>query len=110
MKDMTITSEEKKDRSQHSIVCDEPQYPYGLKLRFDPESYKKLGMSEPPKIGAKVMVMGYGKVCEVEQHEYEGDVPKTSIEIQLMGVEVKSKESEESAEKKDTANEFYKES
>lgn len=110
MKDMMITTEEKKDRHEHSIVCDEPQYPYGLKMRFDHESFKKLGMSEPPKVGTKVMVMGYGKVCGVDQVEYEGDMPKTSMEIQLMAVEIKPKEAEEQAEKKDMAGEFYKES
>lgn len=114
MKDMTISTEEKKDRHEHSIVCDEPQYPYGLRINFDPDSYKKLGLSEPPKVGTKMMVMGYGKVCSVNQNEMEGDVPRTSMEIQIMAVELKAKDQmdEESEEKdeKDVASKLYKES
>lgn len=109
MKDMVITTEEKKDRQEHSIVCDVPKYPYGLKLHFDHESFKKLGMAEPPKVGTKMMVMAYAEVCGVDQQKYEGDVPKISMGLQIMEVELKEKEENrsEDGEKRDVASELY---
>lgn len=103
MKSMKISSEEKKEMSLPSVVSDKPKYPYGLKLHFDETSFAKLEM-EAPRVGEKFMVLAYAEVCDVHQEKYEGDVPRYSMTLQLMDVDLKKKEQEE---KKSVANELY---
>lgn len=102
MKDMMISDMEKKENSEHLVMSDEPKYPYGLKLYFDENSYKKLGLSEAPMVGQKFMLIANAEVCEVRQSRYEGDEVKMCMEMQIMEIDIKPKEKE-----KDIANELY---
>jgi len=94
VRDMSISPEEKRDEAQPSVVSDSPRYPYGLKIHFDEKSFKKLGLSEVPKVGDKYMILAYAEVCDMHQNKKEGDEMHLSMGMQLTEVEVKKKEKE----------------
>jgi hypothetical protein len=100
---MEISSEEKKEMAQPSVVSSAPKYPYGLKIHFDEDSFSKLGI-EPPKVGTKFMVLAIAEVCDVHQEKYDGDVPRVSVGMQITDIDLKSKEKEES---EDIAGKLY---
>ena len=90
-----ITAEEKKNMSIESCVSDRPKYPYGLKLHFNSESFKKLDMSEAPQVGEKYMILAYAEVCDVQQEKYEGDEKSISFGLQIMDIDLKKKNNDD---------------
>lgn len=107
MKSMMMSESEKKEMNEYSVVSDRPKYPYNLKLRIDPETYKKLEMGEPPKIGEKFMVLAQAEVCEVEMYRKEGDEKEFNIELQITDMDLKSSDQKEESESKDMASKIY---
>ena len=99
---MKLSTEDKREDAQPSVVRDTPQYPYGLKIFFDERSYEKLQLSEPPKAGDKIAIIANTFVCEVRQSETEGDVPKYEMSLQITDIGLKQGALDESgSEKKD---------
>lgn len=90
MTDMKRTKKERKDESG-PMKYDGEEYPYGLSVRLDHHSLKKLGMHENlPKVGDKIKLHAHAHVVSVSQHNREGEGnPNTHVELQLrhMGVE-----------------------
>ena len=105
MTDMSVSTEEKKEMAEHSVVRDVEKYPYGLRLHLDSNSYKKLGISEVPTVGDKVAILAYAEVCDVHQNKYEGDEKQVSIGLQITDMEIKEKENDE--DKRSTADKLY---
>lgn len=95
MKDMVISSKEKKDMHVNSVVTDAPQYPYGLKLFIDERTYEKLELRKLPQVGEKFMIMAVAEVTHVSQTRNEGSEKSYSMELQIMGLDLKERESEE---------------
>lgn len=93
MKSLRLSEAEEKDHSEHSILSNQPQYPYGMKICIDPGTFKKLEMTVP-KVGQKFMVLAYAEVCEVRKIANEGDMAKYSVDLQLMEMDLKPKENE----------------
>ena len=97
MRDMMITAEEKKEASEHSIVRDEPKYPYGLKIHVDENTYEKLGLSDVPTVGEKYMIIAVAEVCDVHQAKYEGDEAKICMGLQITEMDIKKNKEEKNA-------------
>lgn len=60
-----------------------PKYPWGLELRLEESSLKKLGMDgELPEVGELCQIVGVGRVISVSQRESADNSSKT-VEIQI---------------------------
>lgn len=105
MKSMMISEEEKKEASVHSYIDDRPRYPYGLRLNIGPEEYKKLGLSDIPAVGGKMVMLAMVEIVSVYKEETKDDVPRMNIGLQITDMELK--EEEEKKEKKDPAKALY---
>lgn len=99
---MKISSEEKKDMHEESVVEGHSQYPYGLSLYFDKKSYKKLGLGGIPNIGDEFMIIGKAEVVELVKESFEGDDINICMKMQIKEVDLKKDE-----EKKDIATSIY---
>jgi len=96
MVDMKLSEMEKKEEAQDSVL-ERPNYPYGLRLHIDSETYKKLGLGEC-KIGEKLNVKGVGMVMSVSAEEVKGDEKEMSMSLQIVDLELSKEKSEKSAE------------
>lgn len=103
MMNMKVSAQEKKEMAAPSVVSDKEQYPYGLKIHLDSESYKKLGLKEAPKIGEKFMILAVAEVCDIHQEKYEGDVPEICMGMQITDMDLKKKDGED----RNIAKEIY---
>lgn len=49
-----------------------PDYPWGMRLRFDGALMAKLGMTDLPKVGDAVPIFGCMRVCETFSRDSDG--------------------------------------
>lgn len=87
MIDMKITEEEKKEQQQVSVLDDAANYPYGLKIQLDSESFAKLGIPVP-QIGQKMKMMAMVEVCSLSQNNYKGDAKEVEVSLQITDMEI----------------------
>jgi len=105
MKDMSLSIEEKKDKEVDSAI-DRADYPYGLKIHLDHDSYKKIGFTESPALGQKFVIMGVAEVMDVSKQSVQSE-DKISCTMQITHMDLKKKESEKETEKKDQGSILY---
>lgn len=98
MINLRITEEEKKDQASHSVLYDTPEYPYGLKLQIDPETYAKLGLKDAPQIGQKLILLAAVEVCGGYEEDQKGDVKGYSMTLQIEQMELKAASQSQQAE------------
>lgn len=91
----------KKEMAEHSI-SDMPEYPYGLNIRLDDESIKKLGISELPEVGSDMVVLAKVKVEEVSSRDSLNGNENTSISLQITDMSL-----EKNKERKPTTEVLY---
>lgn len=87
MIDMKISDMEKKEMASPSVLNDTADYPYGLRIHLDPESFKKLNIGVP-KIGTKMVMECVVEVMSVNAESYKGDEKKYSCGLQITAMEV----------------------
>lgn len=112
MINLAMSEMEKKEESQPmSALYDTPNYPYGLKIQIDAETYKKLGFTEPPDVDAKMMLMAKVEVCSVYKEPGKGDEKNYSMGLQITDMELKEMPEQESEETPESSVEdvIYKE-
>ncbi len=100
MKSMKINKEEKK--AVEANYMDGPDYPYGLELHIDSDTFKKLGMTEPPNPGQEFMVLAKASVQDVHQSKHADGKDHIHFRLQIEEMDLKEKEPEKeskSAEK-----------
>lgn len=103
LKSMKMTKEETKSMIEPcAIDKDAPRYPYGLNIRLDSESMKKLGIESLPKVGTKVQIMAIANVESVSERDSQdgGKHRDMCLQITDLGLEPQ-------AEKKDAASALY---
>ena len=61
---------------------DDSKYPYGLSLRLDDETLKKLGLNELPDVGDEFHIMAVGKVTSTSENA-DGDNKSSNVSIQI---------------------------
>lgn len=98
MHSMKISEQEKKDDAMPSVM-DRPSYPYGLKIHVDKDSYEKLGLGEPPKVGSKMTVLAQVEVTDVHLEEKGDDMkyPSMGLQITDMAIQKSSEKKEKDA-------------
>ena len=74
-----------------------PQYPWGLTVRLDEISMKKLGMDDLPEVGELCQVTGLGRIVSVSQRE-STDSESKSVEIQIEKMNLAVQEESAAAE------------
>ena len=84
--DMARTAAEKKAEAQRyepsDKPADQPDYPYGLKLRLDDATLKKLGIAEIPKPGVEMRIEGRACVVSARQSADEKGADR-NVELQI---------------------------
>lgn len=78
---MAMTPEEAKKEYPSSTMLggddkedERPKYPYGLTICLCDESLQKLGITDLPKVGTKLMVTAMVEVSNTAQRETQGGV------------------------------------
>lgn len=100
MTDMKRTKAERKENNS-PMKMGEDDYPYGLSVRLDHHSLKKLGMHEGklPKVGSKIMLHAHAHVKSTSESSHDGGKPDRHMELELRHMAVEGKgESEEKGE------------
>jgi len=64
-----------------------PRYPYGLSLCLDKESMGKLGMTDLPEIGGKMLLTALVEVTSVSQYQTQESQDK-SVHLQITDMEL----------------------
>lgn len=68
---------------------EQPDYPYGLSLRFEKPELKKLGIKQLPQVGDEFEIIARGRVSQVYESQSEGNREDRSIQIQITDLAVK---------------------
>jgi hypothetical protein len=64
-----------------------PRYPYGLELRLENESLKKLGIKTLPAVGEEMIVVAVGVVTDAGEHANQSGT-RRNLTIQLQQMDV----------------------
>ena len=86
--DMKLTKKESKESSGIPAVDDRPRFPFGLEIRLDDDSLKKLGFDSLPAVGEEFIVIGVGPVTSVSENQRQGSEVNRHLEIQLQRIEI----------------------
>jgi len=81
LKSMKITKSQQEKATKPSMM-EYPQYPYGLSIRLDNDSLKKLGIKELPEVGEKMTVIAKVEVTSASQNKSTGGDSK-NVELQI---------------------------
>jgi hypothetical protein len=90
LKSLAFTKAEQKERNS-SKPCMEysgEKYPWGMRLDFNGDVMKKLGMPSLPKTGKEVMITAKAKVVSTSINDREGGKPEQRMELQITAIEV----------------------
>lgn len=108
MVDMMVTPEEaKKQVGAPTISTDEVErYPWGLRISLCDDDLKKLGIDKLPSVETPCTIHAIGYVCDVSEHQTEGDGPRRSLSIQITDLAVEEGV-EDDDEESDPADRMY---
>lgn len=97
-----------KDSSLVSPV-EQDEYPYGLRIRLDNDSLKKLGITELPAIDSEHKLVALVCVVGLTMNESAGEgEPYRSVELQIEQLALApAKEEDDEGERKDPAKAMY---
>lgn len=97
MTDLTLTPEEAKDMNG-CVPCDGnddnlPKYPWGTSLYLSDVVLKKLGMTELPAVGSKMVITAEVIVTSISQRQDQKDINQTvDMQMTSLGMEPKADE------------------
>ncbi len=80
--DMALPKRPKK-KSDEAYGFDQPEFPYGLQLRFEREQVKVLPALKTFQVGDRVLITGEATVSMVRQQELKDKEPDYVVEMQL---------------------------
>lgn len=107
---MSLSIEEKKDQRDPTPITEVADYPYGLRIHVDHETFKKLGLNGTPSINQKMKLVANVEVVNVSSDKGEGDMRKHEMTLQITEMDLISgsvKESESPADGKSTADTLF---
>lgn len=93
--DMKRTKADKKaeEEGHKGHAMDGEDYPYGLSIRLDHHSLKKLGMHDSlPKVGSKLMLHAHAHVKSASEHSEGGGKKRRHVELELRHMAVEGHE------------------
>ncbi len=86
-----------REEAPGAIEAEQPQYPYGLSLSLEKEQLEKLGITELPKVGAKMMVHANAVVKTVSEYNTQSGQDQR-VELQIIEMELAAGEAKDPAE------------
>lgn len=88
LQSMKMTKEDRKMETP-AMLSEKPEYPYGLCLRLDNATMKKLGMSSLPDVGSILMISAKAEVVSVSERDsaYGGEDRNCELQITEMNIE-----------------------
>lgn len=86
-----------REEAPGEIEAEQPQYPYGLSLSLEKEQLEKLGITELPKVGDKMMVHANAIVKTVSAYDTQSGSDQR-VELQITEMEVSPGEAKDPAE------------
>jgi len=97
--DMQLKEEERKEMS-NCMATGAPEYPYGLRIEICPKSYKMLGLTDPPKVGQKMIIEAVVEVKSISDEKKKGDAPEYAMSLQIiqMGLESPKEETKSTSD------------
>lgn len=90
LKSMQLTPEEAKDEYACAPTSDgdAPRYPYGTQLCLGDEALAKLGITQLPVVGTRVMIIAEAYVSGVSMRERQGGKRTQDVDIQITAMDV----------------------
>lgn len=85
-------SEEATDPVVSENKLDEPDYPYGLKVRLEKDDLEKLGLSELPEVGTTIKITADAVVDGVSSSNYKSGGDNKSVELQITSMQIDAQE------------------
>lgn len=79
---MKMSPKEAKEWAQPT-AADAPEYPYGLCISLDEDGMAKLGMDNPPPVGAKLTLQAIVVVTSASAYQTQGEGPERRVELQI---------------------------
>lgn len=94
-----INMKQKPEREEKpgEIEMDQPEYPYGLSISLEKEQLEKLGITELPKVGAKMMLHANAIVKTVSAYDTQSGSDQR-VELQITEMELAAGEAKDPAE------------
>lgn len=96
MVSMEMTAEERKEQGYDDKEEGE-KYPYGLRISLDDGTLEKLGLTQPPKVGAEFTLTAKVKCTSTRSYQDEEGEPESSAELQITAMEFSAPESSQDA-------------
>jgi len=90
MPDLKSMKLDKSEKECCEPSSDKQEYPWGLTIRLDNESLKKLGITDLPGVGEEMFLSAKVEVTEVSEHSRaDGKEPMKGVSLQItdMGLE-----------------------
>lgn len=90
MVNMQMSAEEAKEYAScgEAVAADAPRYPYGLCVSLDDDSLAKLGITDLPKVGAKMTLTARVVVTSIGSSERQGGDAESRMELQITDMEL----------------------
>ena len=86
-----------REEAPGAIEAEQPQYPYGLSISLEKDQLEKLGITELPKVGDKMMVHANAIVKTVSAYDTQSGSDQR-VELQITEMELAAGEAKDPAE------------
>jgi hypothetical protein len=92
MIDMKRTKADRKEEGETNKSVVQDDYPYGLSVRLDHHSLKKLGLhaGKLPKVGSKIMIHAHAHVRSTSESSHDGGKSNRHMELELRHMAVEA--------------------
>jgi hypothetical protein len=103
MTNMKLSAKQQSEPMPEACEPKAPEYPWGLQIRIDEDSLKKLGIEGLPEIGQSLMLNARVQVCEVSQFESANSGLNRNMTLQITDMEI----GKEAPKKRNAAKDLY---
>jgi hypothetical protein len=97
MTSMKVQKPQNPDAARGTLVSDEPEYPYGLRISLNEAQLAALGMGDLPKIGAQFMIEARVVVCGASLEPSDRNGQGRRLELQITELDLKDDEEKSDA-------------
>lgn len=84
---MAMSAEEAKEQSGE-MADDLPKYSYGLRIHLDDDNLAKLGLTQSPDVGSKLMITCQVEVCSKSSYQDISGEAESSLDLQITAMEI----------------------